>query len=70
MAKKPMARPMPAQAKGNLTVREAGRLGGEKVLQERGVEFYSEIGQKGGQKVRELIERGKQAAAEQPPRRR
>lgn len=66
-AKRPMGR-QPVE-KGNLTVREAGRLGGEKVLQERGVEFYSEIGQKGGQKVKELIERGKQAA-EQSTRRR
>lgn len=50
------------KSKGNLTVREAGRLGGEKVLKDRGVEFYSEIGHKGGQKVKELIERGKMAA--------
>ncbi|MBU6430629.1 MAG: hypothetical protein KGR26_16545 [Cyanobacteria bacterium REEB65] len=32
-----------------MTTREAGRLGGEKVKKERGVEFYSEIGHKGGQ---------------------
>ncbi|MGE5707856.1 MAG: KGG domain-containing protein [Bacteroidota bacterium] len=45
--------------KGELTVREAGQKGGEKVKQEYGHEFYSEIGHKGGQKVKELIERGK-----------
>ena len=64
-----MAEKRPVHApktKGNLTVREAGRLGGEKVLQERGVEFYSEIGHKGGQKVKELIERGKMAVEERP----
>jgi general stress protein YciG len=52
---------------GGMTVREAGRKGGliggkkggETVLRERGPGFYSEIGKKGGQRVRELIERGK-----------
>jgi hypothetical protein len=37
-----------AQGEGNMTVREAGRLGGHK----------------GGQRVRELIEEGKRAEAE------
>ena len=46
---------------GGMTVQEAGRLGGEKVARERGREFYEEIGHKGGQKVRELIEAGKSA---------
>jgi uncharacterized protein len=45
---------------GQLTVEEAGRMGGEKVASERGREFYEEIGHKGGQKVRELIEKGKE----------
>ena len=31
-----------------MTVEEAGRKGGEKVAEERGSEFYSEIGHKGG----------------------
>jgi uncharacterized protein len=48
---------------GTLTVREAGRMGGEKVAAERGHSFYEEIGRKGGAKggrrVRELIEQGK-----------
>ena len=33
---------------GAMSTSEAGRLGGEKVLKERGPEFYSEIGQKQG----------------------
>ncbi len=48
-----------------MTVEEAGRKGGqkggEKVLNKYGPEFYSKIGHKGGQKVRELIARGKEA---------
>ena len=36
---------------GDMTVREAGRKGGEKVASERGHEFYEEIGKKGGEKV-------------------
>ena len=36
---------------GEMTVREAGRKGGEKVASERGHEFYEEIGKKGGRKV-------------------
>jgi general stress protein YciG len=43
-----------------MTVEEAGRMGGEKVASERGSEFYSNIGHKGGQKVRRLIEEGKE----------
>lgn len=49
------------KAGGDMTVEEAGRLGGEKVKAERGEEFFSEIGHKGGQRVKELIEEGKQA---------
>jgi general stress protein YciG len=42
-------------------VSEAGRKGGIAVRDERGHAFYEEIGKKGGQKVRELIERGKRS---------
>ena len=59
----------PAQKSGGMTVREAGRKGGliggrkggETVKAERGIEFYQQIGRKGGQKVRELIEAGRAA---------
>lgn len=46
--------------KGKMTVEEAGRLGGERTSQTHGEKFYSEIGHKGGQKVRRLIEEGKE----------
>jgi uncharacterized protein len=46
-------------ARRAMTVSEAGRKGGITVRDERGHAFYEEIGRKGGQKVRELIERGK-----------
>jgi uncharacterized protein len=46
--------------KGTMTVEEAGRMGGEKTAATHGGEFYSEIGTKGGQKVRRLIQEGKE----------
>jgi uncharacterized protein len=48
------------EKKGKMTVAEAGRLGGEKTAQTHGSEFYSEIGSKGGRRVRRLIREGKQ----------
>ena len=61
-----------------MTVQEAGRKGGmiggrkggETVLRERGPQFYSEIGKKGGQRVRELIEAAKLLEAGMAPKRR
>ena len=41
------------KSKGGMTVREAGRKGGEKVRDQRGHEFYEEIGRKGGEAVRD-----------------
>ena len=38
---------------GGMTVREAGRKGGQKVRDERGHSFYEEIGRKGGETVRD-----------------
>ncbi|MCL5108969.1 MAG: Em GEA1 (EM1) [Chloroflexi bacterium] len=45
---------------GKMTVQQAGHKGGEKVSQKYPHEHFEEIGQKGGQKVRELIDKGKQ----------
>jgi general stress protein YciG len=45
-----------------MTVREAGRRGGEATSVKYGREFYEAIGKKGGQRVRELVEQGKRAA--------
>lgn len=49
--------------KGQMTVQEAGRKGGKKggmTTRERyGTPFYREIGTKGGQRVRELVQEGK-----------
>lgn len=47
------------ESKGEISVREAGRRGGNTTKERHGPDFYREIGHKGGQKVRELIERGK-----------
>lgn len=63
---------------GGMTVREAGRKGGliggrkggETVKAERGVAFYRQIGRKGGQRVRELIEAGRVAMEQTRVRRR
>ena len=50
---------------GGMSVREAGRRGGEATSASHGHEFYEDIGQKGGEKggqrVSELVEKGKQA---------
>ena len=54
-----------ARKQGSMSVREAGRKGGEVTAQRHGPQFYEEIGRKGGQKVKELIEQGKRAL-EQP----
>jgi len=38
---------------GEMSVREAGRKGGETTAERHGHEFYEEIGRKGGVKVRD-----------------
>ena len=43
-----------------MTVEEAGRLGSQRTAETHGEEFYSEIGHKGGQKVRKLIKEGRE----------
>jgi len=51
------------EGKGQMTVREAGKKGGEKggevTVRKYGHRFSEEIGHKGGQKVKQLIEIGK-----------
>jgi uncharacterized protein len=57
-----------ANEKGKMTVAEAGRKGGLRTAETHGEEFYSEIGRKGGkiggpkggQRVRKLIQEGKE----------
>jgi uncharacterized protein len=49
--------------RGGMSVREAGRKGGEVTAQRHGPQFYEEIGRKGGQKVKQLIEQGKRNTA-------
>jgi hypothetical protein len=44
-----MANRMNGNGKGGMTVSEAGRKGGERVRDERGVAFYQAIGRKGGE---------------------
>lgn len=51
--------------RGKMTVEEAGRKGGETTSREHGPEFYHEIGTRGGQRVRELIQQGKEAEGEE-----
>jgi hypothetical protein len=48
-------------SKGEMTVREAGKKGGDTTKQRYGESYYESIGKKGGQKVRELIKKGKEA---------
>ncbi len=50
---------MADKQKGSMSVGEAGKKGGETRKQELGHEGYQELGQKGGQRVRELVEEGK-----------
>jgi general stress protein YciG len=52
--------PIKIKIKGKMTVDEAGRRGGEKTASTYGKEFYSKIGKKGGQRVRKLIQEGKE----------
>ncbi len=65
------------EAKGEMTVAEAGHKGGEKTAETHGHEFYEEIGhkggevggRKGGQRVKELVEEGKEAEGIETKRR-
>lgn len=48
------------KGKGEMTVEEAGRIGGEKTAEIYGREFYEKIGHKGGLRVKTLVEEGKE----------
>lgn len=60
-----MARRMETTSKGGMTVKEAGRKGGQSTAKTHNHKFYEEIGHKGGLKggsrVRELIQKGKES---------
>jgi uncharacterized protein len=49
----------PQETTKELSVREAGRLGGLATSRTHGTDFYQRIGRKGGGRVRELIAAGK-----------
>jgi general stress protein YciG len=61
------------ERKGKMSVEEAGRRGGLRTAATHGEEFYSEIGRKGGkiggpkggQRVRKLIQEGKEFEEEE-----
>lgn len=48
-----------------MSVSEAGKKGGEVTKARYGEGYYESIGKRGGQKVRELIEKGKNAEKNQ-----
>ncbi len=56
------------EKKGDMSVKEAGHKGGESTAKSHGKEFYEQIGhkggEKGGQRVKELIEKGKEETEE------
>ena len=51
-----------SRTKGAMTVAEAGRRGGATTAERHGREFYEEIGKRGGQKVADLVAKGRQAS--------
>lgn len=50
-----------------MTVREAGRKGGQATRERHGEQFYQEIGRKGGETVKRLMAAGRAAVAAETP---
>ncbi len=50
------------QPNKDMTVQQAGKKGGKTTSQRYGPEFYEAIGKKGGQKVHDLVEKGKRGS--------
>ena len=48
---------------GGMSVRQAGKKGGDTTSERYGRGHYQEIGQKGGQKVKRLVKEGEQSEA-------
>src|SRR5438552_17688328 len=69
-SKRPASKLKLSRRAGGMTVQEAGRLGGLiggrkgglLVKAERGIEFYQEIGRKGGEEGRGVVEGGREGA--------
>ncbi len=47
--------------KGDMSVHDAGKLGGDQTSKTHDSKHYRSIGKKGGQRVSELVSRGKRA---------
>jgi general stress protein YciG len=53
-----------SETHGREFYQDIGKKGGDTVSRERGREFYQDIGHKGGQRVRQLINEGKDVEGE------
>ena len=52
---------MPSDEQAPLTMRDIGKRGGEACRDRHGHEHYVQAGRKGGQRVKEMLEKAKQA---------